>query len=265
MAPVRVIDIETHGSESEAMAGCASGRRRIRPAWPVSIPPDGGPAMRTVRGKQFLTGLNETADPGHTALIVYDGVNQVIRSRMSGNESLLDAVPAMLARWKELLEAARAAGVFTCYTVPVPAWDVLPAPFVQHLANYMGGDVDALPFIPVGGDPAIWDDRIIDELAPKDGEVVVRKHFNNAFSGSPLAGILRTRGIRTIVLTGISTESGIEGTARLAIVEDFYPVVVEDCVNSGHPEMHQASLNYLARIGHVTTAADLITLWTAGH
>jgi nicotinamidase-related amidase len=218
--------------------------------------------MQIIRGKKFLTELDETVDPRHTALIVYDGVNEVVRSKMAGNQSILSAVPNMLSRWKELITAARAAGVLICYTIPVAAWDALPAPFIQHLAKYMGGSIDSLPYIPVGGDQSVWDGGIIDELAPKKRDIIVRKHYNNAFSGSPMANILHAAEIRTIVLTGISTESGIEGTARLAIIENFYPVTVSDCVNSSHPTMHEASLKYLARVGEVVDAAQLTKIWT---
>lgn len=57
-------------------------------------------------------------------------------------------------------------------------------------------------------------DVIVEELGPKNSDVVITKHQWGAFYGTELDLQLRRRGITTIVLGGISTNMGVESTAQ---------------------------------------------------
>ena len=65
--------------------------------------------------------------------------------------------------------------------------------------------------------------QIVEELAPAKEDLVLRKHTASFFIGTMLEQVLRNRGIETVVLTGVSTEAGIEGTARHASYLGFFP------------------------------------------
>jgi nicotinamidase-related amidase len=84
--------------------------------------------------------------------------------------------------------------------------------------------------------------KIVEELTPAMEDLVLRKHTASFFFGTMLDQMLRNRGIDTLVLTGVSTEAGIEGTARNATYLGYLPVIVEDAVGSSDKETHEKAL-----------------------
>jgi len=84
--------------------------------------------------------------------------------------------------------------------------------------------------------------EIVTELAPASEDLILRKHTASFFVGTMLEQMLRNRGIETLVLSGVSTEAGIEGTARHASYLGFRPIVVEDAIGSSDKENHEKAL-----------------------
>lgn len=84
--------------------------------------------------------------------------------------------------------------------------------------------------------------QIIEDLLPTEQDLTLRKHTASFFVGTMLEQMLRNRGVDTLVLTGVSTEAGIEGTARHASYLGFRPIVVEDAVGSSDKEAHEKAL-----------------------
>jgi nicotinamidase-related amidase len=72
---------------------------------------------------------------------------------------------------------------------------------------------------------------------------------------------LRSRGAASVVLIGVTTDNGIEGTARTALARGFYTVVVRDAVAAARREWHERSLEYLEHVADLTTTAELLTFW----
>ena len=83
---------------------------------------------------------------------------------------------------------------------------------------------------------------IIDEVAPRDGELVIRKAAASGFLGTPLIGHLVDRGIDTIIVGGESTS----GCVRASVVDGcgnrFKMIVVEECVFDRHEACHAINL-----------------------
>lgn len=103
-----------------------------------------------------------------------------------------------------------------------------------------------------------WDFDIIDQMAPKPAELVIRKTRPSCFAGTPLETHLRSRGINTLVVIGIAINVGVEWTLREAMSREFYGVLVEDAtMAAGPPEVHRASVyNVEHFIGWVTTVVQ---------
>ena len=102
------------------------------------------------------------------------------------------------------------------------------------------------------------------ELAPELGltasDVVVTKHQPNAFYGTDLEVQLRRRGIRTILLGGISTNVGVEATARAAHERGFEQVFVEDVMAAREADLHEHSVRRIfPTLGRVRTLAAVLT------
>ncbi|MGH3396179.1 MAG: cysteine hydrolase family protein [Streptosporangiaceae bacterium] len=100
--------------------------------------------------------------------------------------------PAVAARAADLVTAARARGGLVVW--------------VLHAEPGTGGVFD----------PARGHVRLMDGLAPHDGEPVITKSSHNAFTTTNLAQLLTSRGVGELVICGIRTEQCCETTARVA-------------------------------------------------
>jgi ureidoacrylate peracid hydrolase len=107
-------------------------------------------------------------------------------------------------------------------------------------------------------------------VAPIAGEPIVTKHRYSAFHGTDLHVILRSWGIRTLIITGITTNVCVESTAREGYFLDHYIVLVGDCTATTNEdrkdltseEIHRWTLtNIELTFGVIVTARDVIAGW----
>ena len=100
--------------------------------------------------------------------------------------------------------------------------------------------------------------QLIDELAPRPGEIVVTKTTDSALTGTNLRLILSNMGIRNVVMTGIFTDQCVSSTVRSLADESFNVIVVEDCCAAGTDELHQRELEIINMIYcHVVSSQEL--------
>lgn len=111
---------------------------------------------------------------------------------------------------------------------------------------------------PSGERPADWAD-LVPEIGPKQGDFVITKHQWGAFHGTELDLQLRRRGIKTIVLGGISTNFGVESTARNAMELGYAQVFVEDAMAGMSAEAHAFPIaNIFPRMGFIRTTDEVL-------
>ena len=101
------------------------------------------------------------------------------------------------------------------------------------------------------------------ELAPADGDVVVKKYRSSGFWGTNLDMLLRSNGIESVVITGCTTEGCVESTARDALFNDYYVVIVEDCVASDDRAQHEASLLLMRHRFDMAGSEEMLRVWSA--
>jgi nicotinamidase-related amidase len=103
---------------------------------------------------------------------------------------------------------------------------------------------------------------IIDELKPLPGEPVIDKPGKGAFFGTDLDLILRHRGVRSLILTGVTTEVCVQTTAREANDRGYECLLLEDCMGSYFPEFHRVALEMMKAqggiVGWVSNSAKLL-------
>lgn len=92
-----------------------------------------------------------------------------------------------------------------------------------------------------------WNTEILDELVPHAGDVVVSKHRYSGFYQTDLDTILKTLGIKYLVVAGCTTSVCVESTVRDAMFRDYTCLLLEDCmaepVGADLPRSnHEASL-----------------------
>jgi nicotinamidase-related amidase len=106
--------------------------------------------------------------------------------------------------------------------------------------------------------PKDWSD-FVPELAQKESDIVVTKKQWGAFYGTDLELQLRRRGIKTIVLCGISTNHGVESTARFAYEYGFQQIFAEDAMTSMSAEMHRLAIDTaFKRMGRVRKTEGIL-------
>ena len=112
------------------------------------------------------------------------------------------------------------------------------------------------------GEPNV---AIVPDLAPRQDELVVDKHWYDGFHGTVLDGALRARGITTLVVTGTMTDICVLATVVGGFNREYRMVVVEDGVATLWPEIQRASLDIIgrayARVAEAKEIADLLALW----
>jgi len=101
--------------------------------------------------------------------------------------------------------------------------------------------------------------ELVPELERTPGDVVITKRQWGAFYGTELDLQLRRRGIRTLVYAGISTNFGVESTARDAYERGFEQIFVEDAMAGLSPGAHEFAIKTIfPRIGRIVSTEELL-------
>ena len=190
--------------------------------------------------------MDLTLEPSRTALVVID-IQRGIVAMPAAPRPGADVV----ARTVDLATAMRAVGgtVVLVHVTPSP-----------DRKDSLKPITDAPAIGPAAGQtpPPDWAE-IIPELGPKPGDIVITKRQWGAFYGTELDLQLRRRGIDTIVLCGISTNVGVETTARDAFERGYQQVFVEDAMAARSADEHASTVGTLfPRIGRVRSTQEVL-------
>jgi nicotinamidase-related amidase len=220
--------------------------------------------MKTAFGKLIYDSLEELVFPDHTALVVVDMQNDLVSNEgflahegqdVSGNRSII-------APLQGLIESARNVRIPIIYiqytidrerTYATPAWIYRP----QQWTKRHGQRRVSLEACFEG----TWGWEVIPELTPEPDDIRVLKQHLGAFWDTNLDKILRGNGIKTVVVTGTATAGCVFDTAVGAAANDYYTVVVRDCVTQNDSSGHQLGLEILTRRYDHPTASDLKAIW----
>ncbi len=101
--------------------------------------------------------------------------------------------------------------------------------------------------------------EIIPEVAKQPEDILITKHSWNAFFETNLEEELKSRGITGIVIGGVSTSIGVEGTARAASERGYNIAFAKDAMTDTVAEAHERSVKYIfPRMGEVDVTENII-------
>jgi nicotinamidase-related amidase len=104
-----------------------------------------------------------------------------------------------------------------------------------------------------------FEHKILTELAPIDGELVINKTSRGAFNSTAIERVLLNFGLESLVMVGVSTSSCVETTARDAADRGFKVVLIEDATAEMDEASHEATLRQFAvRWGRVWTTEEAL-------
>src|SRR5438093_9398973 len=166
-----------------------------------------------------------------------------------GNDTslLLNALPAA----ERVLKACRAAGLFIVHTREGHRADLSDLPAAKYERGRPTihiGDEGPMGRLLVRGE---YGHDIVEEVYPIAGEPIVDKPGKGAFYATDMDTILKTRGIRKLIVCGVTTEVCVQTSVREANDRGYDACVISDAVASYFPEFQRVALEMIKAQGGI--------------
>jgi maleamate amidohydrolase len=187
------------------------------------------------------------------ALLIIDVQHLSLGPRLPLREAIAASYPsacgeigwAAVDQLRRVLTAARGRGIPVIYPIVAPR-------DAAHLGRYR----EKIPAMAVIDEQGY---QIVDEVAPKDGDLLLPKTHPSAFNGTSLTSLLIERGIDTVLVTGNSTSGCVRATTTDAFSLNLHAAVIGDAVYDRGRASHAVNLFDLAsKYANVITSDEAI-------
>jgi ureidoacrylate peracid hydrolase len=108
-----------------------------------------------------------------------------------------------------------------------------------------------------------WGTQFHQGLEPQAGDMIVTKHRYSAFIGTDLDMLLRARGVKSLLVTGVGTGMCVFHTLTVGFMLDYYITLVEDCCATTYgPQAHDEAVALVKKhYGLVASSREIIDVW----
>lgn len=205
--------------------------------------------MRSIDARPFSFSL----DFDRAALVIIDmqrdfvepgGFGESLGNRVEPLQQIIPTVRRVLDAWR-----MRAGCVVHTREAHLPDLsDCPPAKRDRGQPSLRIGDPGPMGRILVRGEPG---HQIVPALQPRPGEIVIDKPGKGAFYRTDLMEQLTSRGIRQLVVTGVTTEVCVQTTLREANDRGFECLLIEDATASYFPHFKQATIDMVIAQGAI--------------
>lgn len=203
--------------------------------------------------------LREQIAPHHTALLIVDMQKDFCTPGFGAERAGRDlgAAQKVIPSLQRLLGAARQAGATVAHigfwTLPDHGSDSDTWLWKRR------GSTASSPQLCIADSEGA---QFIDALKPRAGELEIRKHRYSGFTATNLDLLLRARDVRTIIVTGVSTNVCVETTFRAGFELGYAVVVPPETCASWDGDLHEAALaNVRHRFGVTPSIEDILKVW----
>jgi nicotinamidase-related amidase len=194
-------------------------------------------------------------DPATTAVVLIEYQNDFTTEGGVLHDAVAPVMEStgLLANTTALVEAARSAGV-TVMHAPITFAEGYNE-ITSHPYGILKGVVDGKAFV-----KGSWGAAIVDELTPQDGDILVEgKRGLDTFASTNLDFILRSKGIRTIILGGFLTNCCVESTMRTGYENGYRVITLTDCVAGTSAAEHENAITYdYPMFSHPVTSKEVL-------
>ncbi len=191
---------------------------------------------RTVEIPEYEVQEEVRLDPSRSALVIVDMQNDFVKE---GGSLLVPDAESTIPAIRGLLDTARNDGMKVVFTQDThtdgdPEWEIWP----EHARE------------------GSWGWRIVEDLAPREDELVIRKVRYDAFYGTHLDHFLRLWGVDTLVICGTVANICVHYTAASAALRWYEVVIPKDATSALEPFDLEFSLRQTAFLfnGRITTS-----------
>jgi nicotinamidase-related amidase len=205
--------------------------------------------MKTFNGVEIYENLKEIIDPSHTCLVVWDCQNFLV-NRIFNKDAFLSSLKSLVEGLRKKMPV-----VYTLIT-PLPPGYQSGWGLSSMMRMFQVDDPSKLPVFMAPGTP---DREFPESIKPQSGDIQMEKSTPNIFLGTNFELMMKNRRIKSLIFTGIATESGVEHSVRDSSARGFYPVVATDCVSSMNKENHERSLIGLARLATTAGSKEILS------
>jgi len=172
-------------------------------------------------------------DPQKAALLIIDMQNDFV---LEGHPMEVPMARRRIPRMQEVIDECRTAGIPVIYTehILLDTFNVSPLESTYNPA-----------LLVAGMRKGSFGSQVIDDLKPRPGDTVIRKHRYDAFHNTQLETVLATvsgpRQVDTVIIIGTLTEVCCDSTARGAYMRDYQVAFVSDATGALSDEAQTAT------------------------